>query len=187
MKIKDNIHMIESGKGAHIYLIKGKESFIIDCGMPGNIDKILNEIKELGVESKEVTDILLTHSDIDHIGNAKALQDSTGARVWCSKEEYPYVEGKKKRNGLKILIGKIFKAEKPKIYNFFNESEDIKGVRTIFTPGHTEGHTIFLYDKVLFIGDLFQIKNGKIGFRDNARAAPAFSKIRVDCSSCLLA
>lgn len=162
MKITDNVYMIESSKGSHMYLIKGKESSLIDTGMPGNIDKILDEIKNLGVEPKSIKNILLTHSDIDHIGNTKRLQDITGATVWCSKEEYSYIEKIKKRSGIKIIINKIIKAEKPTISNFYKDSEYINEIKPILTPGHTEGHTIFQYKDVVFVGDLLKVKDGNL-------------------------
>lgn len=162
MKITDNVYMLESSKGSHMYLIKEKESFLIDTGMPGNIDKILDEIKNLGVEPKSIKNILLTHSDIDHIGNAKKLQDITGATVWCSKEEYSYIEKIKKRSGIKIIINKIIKAEKPTISNFYGNNENINEIKPILTPGHTEGHTIFQYKDVIFVGDLLKVKEGSL-------------------------
>ena len=162
MKITDNVYMIESSKGSHMYLIKEEENSLIDTGMPGNIDKILDEIKSLGVDPKSIKNILLTHSDVDHIGNAKKLQDITGATVWCSKEEYPYIEKIKKRSGIKIIINKIIKSEKPIISNFYNYNENINEIKPILTPGHTEGHTIFQYKDVIFVGDILKVKDGNL-------------------------
>ncbi|MDO4535587.1 MAG: MBL fold metallo-hydrolase [Clostridium perfringens] len=162
MKITESVYMLKSSKGSHIYIIKGEESFLIDTGMPGNIDKILDEIKSLDVEPKSIKNILLTHSDIDHIGNAKKLQEITGASLWCSKEEYPYIEKIKKRQGLKVIINQIIKAEKPTNFKFYKSSECINEIKPILTPGHTEGHTIFQYKDVLFVGDLLKVKDGDI-------------------------
>lgn len=162
MKITDNVYMLESSKGSHMYLIKEEESSLIDTGMPRNVDKILDEIKSLGVELKSIKNILLTHSDIDHIGNVKKLQDITGATVWCSKEEYPYIENTKKRSGIKIIINKIIKSENPANFKFYKSGEYINEIQPILTPGHTEGHTVFQYKDVIFAGDLLKVKDGDI-------------------------
>lgn len=91
MKITDNVYMLECLKIAHIYLIKGDNSLITDTGLPGLTKKILKEINTLGVNEKDLKSILITHHDIDHIGNAKKIQDLTGAKLWASKEDAPYI------------------------------------------------------------------------------------------------
>lgn len=161
MELTDEVYMIESSKGSYMYLIKGEESSLIDTGMPGNIDKILDEIKSLGVEPKSIKNILLTHSDVDHIGNAKKLQEITGANLWCSKEEHLYIEKIKKRSVIKTVINRIINVEKPTNFKFYKKNESINNIIPILAAGHTEGHTIFKYKDIVFIGDLLRSKNGK--------------------------
>ncbi|MEI6102234.1 MAG: MBL fold metallo-hydrolase, partial [Eubacteriales bacterium] len=38
--------------------------------------------------------------------------------------------------------------------------QQFNGLTVISAPGHTPGHMIFYYDKIVFAGDLFRIQNG---------------------------
>jgi len=162
MKITDNVYMLECSKIAHIYLIKGTENLIIDTGLPGLTKKILQEINTLGVNEKDLKSILITHHDIDHIGNAKKLQDITGAKLWESKEDAPYIVGNTNRKGIKRVVQLILGDNIPVVNETYTSNEDFKGVEVIKSSGHTPGHVIFLYDKILLSGDLFRIKKNSI-------------------------
>ena len=74
MVISENVVMLDSVKGSHVFLVKGAETVLIDTGMPGRAGQIAGELDRLGVDIKSVGKILLTHHDVDHIGSAKALQ-----------------------------------------------------------------------------------------------------------------
>ena len=64
---------------------------------------------------------------MDHIGNAALLQKETGATLWASKEDIPYIRGDKSRPGVKKLgslylsvsdfFMRVKKPEKIKSYN----------------------------------------------------------------------
>ena len=41
-----------------------------------------------------------------------------------------------------------------------SDNENINEIKPILTPGHTEGHTIFQYKDVIFVGDLLKVKKG---------------------------
>ena len=90
---------------------------LIDTGMPGDAGKILDFLRNMGLE--RLDRIILTHGDIDHIGGCREIQRSTGARVVCHAVEKDIVEGRRPRpmgNGvistlyapLFDLVGKTF-------------------------------------------------------------------------------
>jgi glyoxylase-like metal-dependent hydrolase (beta-lactamase superfamily II) len=69
MEIVPGIHVIE-GISAHCYLIDGPELTLIDTGMPRKTKKILRYITDtLQKTPTDLKTILLTHCDIDLIGN----------------------------------------------------------------------------------------------------------------------
>ena len=162
MKITDSVYMLDCSKIGHVYLIKGEENIIIDTGLPELTKKIIKEINMLGVYEKSIKNILITHHDIDHIGNAKKIQDITGATLWASKEDAPYIVGDASRKGIKRVVQLILRNNIPVINNTYSQNKDIRDIDVIRAPGHTPGHVVFLYNKILFSGDLFRIKKNSI-------------------------
>jgi glyoxylase-like metal-dependent hydrolase (beta-lactamase superfamily II) len=159
MKIEENIYALESTKGSYAYLINDKETILIDTGNPGKVKNILKEIESLNINPKNIKHILLTHHDVDHIGNAALLQKETGAILWASKEDIPYILGDKSRPGIKKVASLILRSKKPEKIKSYN-GQEINDIKIIQTPGHTPGHVSFLYKDILFAGDLVRNANG---------------------------
>lgn len=151
--------MLEATKRSHTYLINSEEPVLIDTGFPGESEEIIKEISDLGIRPKH---IFLTHHDVDHIGNAKILQEFTGAKLWATKEDEPFILGEKNRPGIKRIVQAIVKVKKPRIDSFFVDKQKIFSIEVISTPGHTPGHVCFLYKNVLFAGDLIANRNEKL-------------------------
>lgn len=162
MEVIKNVHMLECTKGSHVYVIKGEESILIDTGIPGFSIKILEELKAIGIEPNSIKHILLTHHDVDHVGNAKALQDATGAQLWASEEDIPFILGKISRTGIKRIVQTLIKYEKPIISNNYSNRQQFGELQVIKASGHTPGHVIFAYENLLFTGDLFKTKGENI-------------------------
>ncbi|ADZ09650.1 beta-lactamase domain protein [Methanobacterium lacus] len=161
MKIGENVYALESTKGSYSYLIMDKEPILIDTGYPGKFEDILEEINSLNLELKSIKHILLTHHDVDHVGNAALLQEETGATLWASKDDIPYILGDKCRPGIKKLVSFILRPKKPEKIQVY-QNTTIGDVQIISTPGHTPGHVSFLYEDILFAGDLVGNTNGKL-------------------------
>lgn len=160
MNITENIYLLESSRGSYCYLIKGNETVLIDTGFPWKGKALLREIKELGVTPESIKHIFLTHHDIDHIGNVCMLQKLTGADVWASEADIPYITGQSPWYGFKKHINNIMRVKKPGNVRALSEGKAVAGVEAVYTPGHTPGHTCFIYDGVLFAGDLVENKKG---------------------------
>lgn len=160
MKIEENIYSLESTKGNYAYLVKDK-GILIDTGVPGKGKNILKECESLNINPGDINHILLTHHDVDHVGNAALLQKETGATLWASKEDIPYILGYKRRPGVKKLVSFLMRPKKPENIKAYNDPE-IDNIEVIKTPGHTPGHVSFLYKDVLFAGDLVGNSNGHL-------------------------
>lgn len=161
MKIARNIYALESTKGSYAYLINDQETILIDTGYPGKFEDILKEIESLNIDPNSIKHILLTHHDVDHVGNATLLQEETGANLWASKMDIPYILGDKNRPGIKKLVSFIMRFKKPEEIKSYNTPQ-IEGVKIVSTPGHTPGHVSFIYKDILFAGDLIGNSNGKL-------------------------
>lgn len=166
MTITQNVTMLESSAGSHVFLVQAGQNVLIDTGNSGKFDRMWAELQSLGVNT--IDHILLTHHDVDHIGNARRFQEQTGACVWASREDIPYIVGEKARPGIKRIIQSIVRADPPSITGSYSEQPQFSDIQVIPTPGHTPGHVIFLYRRVLFAGDLFAVK------RETLRLFPAY-------------
>lgn len=133
-KIADKIWKIYDGKGlsSNIYLVDVVEPTLIDLGSPENTESLINVLKSLGYEAKDIVNIVYTHLHFDHIGQPSKFEN---ARFFASEEEI-------KANNLgKIKLEPVGK--------------EIAGMEVIKTPGHTVG-SICLWlpeQKILFSGD----------------------------------
>jgi glyoxylase-like metal-dependent hydrolase (beta-lactamase superfamily II) len=162
VKISNNVYMLDSVKGSHVFLVRAKGNVLIDTGMPGNAGRIIEELRTMEVDIKSVAKILLTHHDVDHIGSAKALQEASGAELWAPAFDVPYIMGKKKRDGsVKRFVSTLMRAPKPDVAGTYDGCTDFFDIQAISAPGHTPGHTIFKYGNVIFAGDLLRHLNGR--------------------------
>ena len=155
MKIFENVHLVD-GTTANVYLVlhEGKVA-LIDAGLPGEHEKVLEYLKELGFAPEDVDLIIATHGHHDHIGSLKALKELTGANVAAHREEVPYITGKKS-----------FRWSSPPVEVDIplEDGDKIAGLKVIHSPGHTPG-SIVLYSEELgaiFPGDLVHEENGKL-------------------------
>ena len=168
MKLTDKVYVLDSTKGSYVYLLDGAEKMLVDTGLSLRGRHIVKELSSLGVALQEIRHILLTHYDLDHIGNVADLAEKTGASVWASETERPYILGEKDRPGFKKHLAKVMPVRKPESVKAFPQDGKFGEITVIPSPGHTPGHVCLLFDGVLFAGDLVENKKGVI------KAYPAF-------------
>ena len=124
---------------------------LIDSGFPTFADRILEELDRLG-GGLPLQQILLTHADLDHIGNAYDLQRATGCKVYISERELPYMTGARRRFGIKQDMYDACARPAPELEVY---PDPFPGDFTVIpTPGHSAGHVCVLYKDILFAGDL---------------------------------
>lgn len=162
MQITQNVYQLESSRHSHVFLIRAEQNILIDTGLPSLAGRILNELSALGVPKGSLRFILLTHHDVDHIGNACRLQEATGAALWASDKDMPYITRAQNRPGIKRVIGALIRVRTPFVSGVYADGQRFGEVRAIWAPGHTPGHTLFQYKNVLFTGDLFKVHHGRL-------------------------
>ncbi len=152
---------ITDGRDGCIYLIHLEELVLIDTGSGWSVDKIINNIKLLGMDCKNLNRILLTHCHIDHIGGVPELKKRFGSRIYIHKLDAPPLE-----NGDSILTAASWyqttfpptpidvKFELPEELLTIGDQK----IFCIHTPGHTPGSICIYLDRdgkrVLFGQDL---------------------------------
>jgi glyoxylase-like metal-dependent hydrolase (beta-lactamase superfamily II) len=129
--------------------------------------KILEEIKSLGIKLNEIKKILITHSDVDHVGSLNYLAKKIKCPVYISKDEYDNYLKKSKESMKKMfnpikafLINNFVKMDKKKLSVIKNDK--VGEFKVIKTPSkfHSYGMVMFLYNKNLFCGDMIQTSKG---------------------------
>ena len=134
------------------------EAIVIDSGE--NYKKIKLTEQTLGIKIKAV---LLTHAHFDHAGNAKQLQND-GAKVYISKKDFNKLLNEE---NLASDFGRKFEYVTADFTFEDNQELDICGIKikTVLTPGHTDGSACFIVNNMLFTGDtLFLESVGRTDF-----------------------
>jgi len=172
MKISPDVFMLEITRGKFMYQDRACYSMVyavrepdgitlIDTGFPGFAYGILEELRTLGQHRLPLKQILLTHADLDHMGNAAWLQEKTGCPAWISMKEKVYVTGERSRLPEKQQMCKDCGLQIPRL-QFYPPNRRVGEFEILDTPGHSAGHVCILYHGILFGGDLFSIADGTL-------------------------
>jgi glyoxylase-like metal-dependent hydrolase (beta-lactamase superfamily II) len=135
---QSNCYVVRSERGA-------AEAAVID---PGDDPTPLRlELAGMGARTAA---ILVTHTDVDHIGGVAALAAGTGAEVWAPSGEADALKNGETRGGMRVG------PHDPE--HLVSGGDRIVVAGTAFdvvdVPGHSAGHVAFFADGHLFSGDL---------------------------------
>ncbi len=143
--------------GTRTYILGTEDLIIIDPG-PDSKAHLSSIMKYIG--KKKVTDILLTHSHIDHSPLSRQLKIETGARIigYGAADEARTTFMKKLSSSLDlggkegidkdlVLDEKVYEKQILKLNNY--------SIEVVHTPGHLSNHICFSLKerKILFSGD----------------------------------
>lgn len=130
------------------YLIRTDEGLIlIDTTMHAQIYLLLESIRQLGFDPRDIKMILVTHGHYDHHGGVRPIAEYTGAKVFFPKEdEYMLTEQPELQFTLGYACGEF------EIDEYYADNKPITlghvTVHTVHTPGHTAGTTsMFIEDR----------------------------------------
>lgn len=157
---------------------------LVDCGFVGSLPVLEKELHRHGLSVRQLTGLVLTHHDHDHMGVAAALKRiNPYIKVYSSPVEAPFISAQQKPLRLcqaeelqKALppeqqnFGKAFcemlrQVEPVQVDAFLHDGEYLDwcgGCRIIATPGHTPGHISLYMDKdsIVITGDAIALENG---------------------------
>jgi glyoxylase-like metal-dependent hydrolase (beta-lactamase superfamily II) len=135
--------------GSNCYVVRAApgaaEAAVID---PGDDPTPLRlELARLGART---AGILVTHTDVDHIGGVAALAEGTGAEVWAPAGEVEALRTGETRGGLRVA------PHDPAHTVGGGDEITVGGIAfdVVDVPGHSSGHVAFHHDGELFAGDL---------------------------------
>ena len=168
------------------YLVEAKERYLlIDTGMCSDaaFNELLRQLAEIGIQPQNLTEILVTHFHIDHVGLISRLRKLSGAKLLVSAKESQatrlvtsqshwerWVHFYEDAGIPTEILEQMFRATPSHLYSEIYEelrkpSKSLKNgeevlmgeynFRAVWTPGHSPGH-ICLYEperRLLMAGD----------------------------------
>lgn len=153
------------------------EIVLVDCGTPGSLPKIKEAAQAQNVNLDNLTKVVITHHDMDHIGSLAELKRAyPEVQILADAKERPYINGEKESLKMKKLQEKYSIEAVRQMYSAF-EPVDIDGtlhdqeifpwcgdVEIVSTPGHTDGHiSLYLHEfKTLIAGDALFLQDGEL-------------------------
>lgn len=180
------------------YLIEeGDDITLVDGAMPGFRPQLNAYLQSRGRSVKDITDVILTHAHVDHVGMAEQIREDAGATVHVHAEDahmattgkvhdrestlLPYLRYPALYK-LFLVAGRFHAARTPNIEHvttFEGEQDlDVPGrPRIIPTPGHSPGHVLFHVPErgILFTGDALCTYNPLTGKKGPQLTPRAFA------------
>lgn len=158
-QINDGVFQLESTRGSYAYVwVNEDATVLIDTSLPGKASAMIAELDSGGWCP---THILITHYDVDHIGNMARISQHFAATVRIPRQDVPYVTGEKSRPGIKRIIGVVMKVALPSTWSAIDADEVVGGLTALASPGHTPGHLAYGTGSVLFVGDALRTRTGQ--------------------------
>jgi glyoxylase-like metal-dependent hydrolase (beta-lactamase superfamily II) len=149
----------------------GNQLILFDTGMGSAKDfgdttgKLLNSIKQAGIDPKDIDAVVMSHAHIDHLGGNvgdDGKSNFPNAQFYIQQSDLEFWTDEKLASGpLKSFLAQAKKNLLPvrdRIVFFKDGQEFLPGITAIGAPGHTVGHTIFNISSggksIAYIGDL---------------------------------
>lgn len=127
-----------------------EKNYIERFGLTRHKDPLLL-LEQLGFTPAQITDVIITHSHFDHIGNTHRFPN---ADIWIQEKEFASFT---KTNRYKDHAKWYEKAKENNRLNLINGDKEIfSGVLILETGGHTVGHQIIVLKHTtthVFVGD----------------------------------
>ena len=98
-KVFDNLYYVGPGS-VSVWLIPTNQGLIlIDSAQEPYVDHVIDGIRKVGFDPKNIRYILLSHGHLDHFGGAARIQELSGARVATLEEDWQLIEAAGKGPG----------------------------------------------------------------------------------------
>ncbi len=165
-------------------LLDPKNAVLVDCGFIGSLPDIEKELQRHGISINQLTGLVLTHHDHDHMGAAAAIKRiNQDIKIYSSLVEAPFISAQEKPLRLRQAeemqktlppeqqaFGQAFcdmlrRVEPVKVDIPLNDGEHLDwcgGCQIIATPGHTPGHISLIMerDSIIITGDAIALEEG---------------------------
>ena len=170
LKFQDNSQAIAA------YLIESNEGLIlIESGPESTFSHLEEALHNIGFSTSQVKHVLLTHIHFDHAGAAWKFAE-IGAKVYVHPMGLPHLQNPEKLwnsaaqiygDAMEQLWGKMQPISKTRLVAVSdNDTIEIGNInfKVIYTPGHAVHHNAYVFENVIFTGDVagVKIENGPV-------------------------
>src|SRR6185295_20054943 len=139
-KVMDNLYYVGIGSVA-VWLVPTNAGLIlIDTAQEPYVDTVIDNIRKVGFDPKNIKYILLSHGLLDHFGGATKIQKLSGARVALTEGDWNFIatqEANAIKNGRAPKPGD----EAPKKDMVLKEGDTVTlgdtKIKVYILPGHT--------------------------------------------------
>ncbi|MEU6911037.1 MBL fold metallo-hydrolase [Streptomyces coeruleorubidus] len=163
-QVADGTYLVHGSDTNWVILAEGDAVTLVDTGYPGDRERLLASLAEVGSSPEAVAAVLITHAHNDHLGSAEYLRATYGTPVYLHAAEAPHA----RREFLhQVSIGTVLKnGWRPGVlpwavhalrsggttHNPVTAPEpfpatgalDLPGRPVpVHTPGHTDGHCAY--------------------------------------------
>ncbi len=140
-KIYGNLYFVGSVGGSSHLIATDEGLTLIDTGFPQTLYLLLESIRALGFEPKDIRHIIHTHGHYDHIGATRALIELYHPVTYLGAPDLDYVTGKRDLALAEYFDCTFIETFTPDVLIGDGERRNIGGTEFYFlmTPGHTEG------------------------------------------------
>jgi glyoxylase-like metal-dependent hydrolase (beta-lactamase superfamily II) len=164
--VAPGVYLLGKSAPAAVYMVETSEGLVlIDSGLESNADPVLEQVRELGFDIKQLRAVLLTHVHADHSLGAEHLRGLTGARVYAGRDDWPPLrEGVPREAFFSTHDLPNIVPHPTTVDVVLAGDETIAFGETRFVaiaaPGHTSGSVCYLLERpdlrALFTGDVVQ-------------------------------
>ncbi len=195
MKICDNVYQIRMDfwvteqvkRYVYMYLITGRNCYLIDSGVAGSEKIIAEYMKKLGKSMKEIKAVFLTHAHPDHMGGAAEIKKISGCEIYASEKEKDWIENielqfrERPIPNFYKLVSKPVRVDKTVKEGDVILPEGQVSIRILETPGHSHGHVSYIFEEenVLFSGDAIPDQKDFPIFTDEEKSEKSLEKMTV--------
>lgn len=174
MKVNEQVHLIrkefyvtqEVKRYINIYLIIGKDCYLVDSGVAGSESLIAEYLESIGRKLTDIKGVFLTHAHPDHAGAAAEIKKLAGCKIYAPHQEISWIEDIKKQfaerpipNFFKLLSESV-KVDQPLYDGDTIQLEDGITIKALSTPGHSHGSMSYaLNEEIIFTGDAIPMEN----------------------------
>jgi hydroxyacylglutathione hydrolase len=165
-EVKPQIVSVENASGIYLFAARpGAHVILFDTALDPEGRPIDAALGALRASRSDVSDVFLTHGHMDHTAGAALLGK---AKIHLGAGDVALAEGKAEPEALfGKVMNKIVPAPPVTVTDPLSAASTVdvgdgKNVKALPVPGHTPGSYAFLYDGVLFVGDIMVFKQGRL-------------------------